>query len=416
MTSSGLNGVGANLLLMKLAVLTTGFPPERGGIQSGTYELVRRLKGERFVICPDYPGAAAFDARQDFTTLRVPQPLPLKLLKSTLIRMEMTLFFDLRYTPIVEPLARAGLDVIHVKHIALAGVAYRIKQKFGIPYVVYAHAQELMPPYTSPRSRKMRKVLNGAALLFVHSDYTKRVLREYVPEEKICKIPAGADLTTFFPQPPKKSLVKSLGLKGKKVLLSVARLEDYKGIDFVLRSLPSIIARVPNVHYLIVGTGEDYGRLVNLVASLGVSDHVTFIGDVEDTAPYYNLCDLFILCSRDCSKRGPDCPHPGRVEGFGVVFVEASACGKPVIGGMSGGVPDAVIDRKTGLLVNPTDVDAIATSVVKILTKPNYAKSLGNKGRRFAAQVANYDLIARQVEREIASVLKPSRGSSHELP
>ncbi|HTY08051.1 MAG TPA: glycosyltransferase, partial [Candidatus Edwardsbacteria bacterium] len=145
-------------------------------------------------------------------------------------------------------------------------------------------------------------------------------------------------------------------------------------------ALPAISATCPDLRYVVVGEGPDLPRLRSLAGELGVLDRVTFTGRLDDAAvvALYHACDLFLMPSRTTLE-------PPNVEGFGISFLEAAACGKPVIGGRSGGIPDAVIDGITGLLVDPNDPRQIAAAALAVLRDPGYARSLGKAGRERAA-------------------------------
>jgi len=159
------------------------------------------------------------------------------------------------------------------------------------------------------------------------------------------------------------------------VILTVGNLVERKGHDVVLKSLPKVLKEVPNTVYLIVGDGEQKQNLKELVDELGLGEQVIFTGRVpeKELPQYYNACDVFIMPSREI---GSD------IEGFGIVFLEAGACSKPVIGGRSGGIIDAVEDGVSGILVDPTNVDEISQTLITLLTDDELARRLGRQGRK----------------------------------
>jgi phosphatidylinositol alpha-1,6-mannosyltransferase len=162
-----------------------------------------------------------------------------------------------------------------------------------------------------------------------------------------------------------------------RVLLSVSRLADrYKGHDMVLRALPLIRARVPDVEYVVVGDGPLRPYLERMASALGVDDVVRFVGEVDarDLDRWYRRCDLFLLMSREERSTGG-------AEGYGLVFIEAALRGKAVIGGRSGGIPDAVVEGVTGLLVDPLNPVGIADAAIALLSDPGRAAALGASGR-----------------------------------
>ena len=170
----------------------------------------------------------------------------------------------------------------------------------------------------------------------------------------------------------------------------MGRLVHRKGIDTVLRALPTIIQTCPNVAYVIAGTGPDRPRLERLAACLGVRDRLCFVGDIgHNRLPlYYSAADLFVMPARQ---------NPPDVEGFGLVFLEANACGTPVIGGRTGGIPEAIREGETGLLVPPNAPDALAAAATHVLTNPEVAEGLGQQGRHRVVHEANWDVIADRI-------------------
>ncbi len=175
----------------------------------------------------------------------------------------------------------------------------------------------------------------------------------------------------------------------------------------MLRALPKVVRAVPDVAYVIVGDGDDLDYLHRLASECGVEKNVTFAGRVSDAELplLYNACDAFVMCSReDRSQRGI------LAEGFGIALVEASACGKPVIAGRSGGVPDAVQDGITGLLVNPVDTDEVAAAIVKVLQEPGLARTMGNNGRKWVEREMNWSRAADEFQQAMEQFF-PGRSS-----
>lgn len=186
-------------------------------------------------------------------------------------------------------------------------------------------------------------------------------------------------------------LASALGLAGRKVILSIGRLVERKGFDTVIRALPQVLKTVPNACYVMAGGGEYSSELKKLRDQLGLQDHVVFAGspDREAIPAYYRLCDVFVMPSRTLS--GSQC------EGFGIVFLEAAASGRPAIGGLSGGIPDAIVDGVTGHLVDPTDVGALAERIISLLTDPELAKSMGQAARQRAVEEFQVGTQARRL-------------------
>jgi len=181
-------------------------------------------------------------------------------------------------------------------------------------------------------------------------------------------------------------------------VLTVARLVARKNHAAVIQAVAKIHHQVPGLRYLIVGEGPEEGNLRRLVHELGIATIVTFVGRVSQKLlpDLYNLCDVFVL---------PNCQDSsGDVEGFGMVFLEANACRKPVIGGRSGGTEDAVVDGVSGYLVNPEDVDELSVTLKRLLLNSTLRQNLGSAGLRWARSEFNWGTGARRL-REISSAI-----------
>jgi len=164
----------------------------------------------------------------------------------------------------------------------------------------------------------------------------------------------------------------------------------------VISALPRVLQSAPDVVYLIVGSGEDRERLEIIAKEKGVRDKVIFAGDVSDETllAIYNLSTLYVMPSREVVDKA-------MVEGFGISYIEASACGKPVIGGRSGGVGDAVVDEVTGILVNPADVNEISQAIITLLNDNKFAEKLGKQGLERVRKELTWEKIASRLLRRL---------------
>ena len=272
-------------------------------------------------------------------------------------------------------------------------------QWLGVPYGVVLHGTELLLIEEKiRRSRFKRRTAGGiigkAAVLVANSTWTADLARSVlgmlgasVPVETV---PLGTTPEQFRPGLDTTAVRDKYGLHGGPWLLTVARLEWHKGIDTVMKALPAVRARHPTARYAIAGTGDRLAQLQQLHRELELGDAVRFLAAVpdDDLPALYNAADLYVGASRR---------HDLLVEGFGIALVEASACGLAVVGGRSGGVPDAVRDGETGILVDPDDAGAVAAGINELLANPERRKQLGAAGRRAVETFYNWDRVARDL-------------------
>jgi phosphatidylinositol alpha-1,6-mannosyltransferase len=227
----------------------------------------------------------------------------------------------------------------------------------------------------------MRRIGTGVDHLTYLGDFTRSAISKALSEEAIdsmVKIAPGIDTNHFAPQSESAQLKAELGLTGKKVLVSVGRLVHRKGQDTLVEALPLILEEIPDAHLMFVGEGPRKKFMQQRAEKLGISSHITFIGRIhyQDLPKYICVGDIFAMPSRS-RLAGLE------VEGLGIVYLEASACGLPVLGGLSGGAPDAVIDGQTGLVVDGTSPQAVARAAVHLLHNEAVAIELGMRGRQW---------------------------------
>lgn len=256
-------------------------------------------------------------------------------------------------------------DLIITTHLHFSPLARYLKRCFGTPYWTIAHGIDAW----DVKSHSLRGALQNANLVLAVSGFTRdRLLNEQqLDKRRVGILPNTLDSVNYRISPKPAYLLARHNLRADQpVLLTVARLdshERYKGYDTIIRALPKIRKVLPKVHYLLVGKGKDRTRIEELVRSLDLTSNVTLVGYVpdEELCDYYNLCDVFAM--------------PSKKEGFGIVFLEALACGKPVLAGNQDGSVDALCHGKLGVLVDPDKVDEIADALVKMLQR-EYAHPL----------------------------------------
>jgi phosphatidylinositol alpha-1,6-mannosyltransferase len=354
------------------------------------YNFWNRLPPERiFVLAPKVKGWREFDCQQPFEVVRyktTTNPAILCRLWNCIVLF----FHSLRL------ICTRSVKKLHCGQPISAGiVALLVKQFFKVPYCVYVYGGETAK-YEKYKVviPLLRLILKKSEKIVVNSKFTHQEFLGYgIGAERLVKITPGVDVEVFRPDLEVDDLKAKYGLADKKVLLTVARLSERKGHDMVIRALPQVIKRVPQATYIIVGEGPQEDTLRKLVHSEKLQSYVLFTGFVPevDLPRYYALCDVFVMPNRE--TQGEE-----TFEGFGTSFIEAGACGKPVIGGRSGGVSDAVEDGVTGVLVNPRNAGEIAHALIRFLTDEEYAMQLGEQGRARAEREFRWETLAKEVE------------------
>lgn len=371
---------------MRLFFVTQDFPPETGGIQTYSFEHAKGLASHAeqvTVIAPDKSEAKAFDAEQSFDTKRVS-------VSNTLLFLPL-LFKLSRWAKTAQIQA-----VVHAQWQTLLPAVWAKKRGRIKSIVLAAHARELLfNPFGdsilgSWYNKYMRWLLSKADLILPVSDYTKQILIDLgVDADRIKVLINGTDPDRFYPLDVSHQR-KEKKLDQKFVLLTVTRLVERKGIDTVIKALSVLKNHIPEIEYLVVGDGPDRSKLEQLARDKDVDQLVTFCGKVpyNELNSYYNLGDIFVMPSKTAT---PD------VEGFGIVFLEANACSKPVIGAYSGGIPSAIIHGKTGLLVEEDNPKELSEAILRLYKNQELALELGKQGLQRVKTEANWKALSKQL-------------------
>ena len=370
---------------MQRLFITLAFPPDTGGMQSFAHQRCLRTGDEPVVLAPWHTDSAEFDAIQPFPVLRW-RPFPgnfpgLKrigqLLQPLLLARQL--------------LQQESFDAVECwQPLPLGLTAWLLKRIYGLPVIIWSHGSDLLRVQRLSGGRAvLRWTLSQADRLIANSMATQ-VQMERLGQDpaRIRVIHPSVNTQRFHPQIDGSAVVARHHLQGKSVILTVARLVERKGIDVVIRAMPKVLEAIPDAVYLVIGTGPYQEKLERLARESGLEGKVIFVGRVpdEELPYYYGACDLFVLLSRTLVDKG-------EIEGFGIVFLEAGACGKPVIGGRGGGTSEAIEDGVTGLLVDSLDVNEIAQAIVKVLEDEELARRLGENGRKRAAKQPDWDLL-----------------------
>jgi phosphatidylinositol alpha-1,6-mannosyltransferase len=262
----------------------------------------------------------------------------------------------------------------------LAMLSASMKRAGVIKTVALTHGHEVWWAKVFPFTVAIRRIGSTVDTLTYLGDFTQRAISKSLTAtaaKAMVKIAPGIDVDHFTPV-DSTQLRKELNLEGKKVIVSVGRLVHRKGQDHLIEAMPQILESVPDAHLLMVGKGPYLEHLAKLVAINKLENHVSFIGRIQYAELPRFICagDIFAMPSRS-RLAGLE------VEGLGIVYLEASSCGLPVIAGSSGGAPDAVIDGVTGFVVDGTDNEQIAKAAIELLNNPEKADAMGKAGRQW---------------------------------
>ncbi|WP_435169111.1 glycosyltransferase family 4 protein [Paenibacillus glycanilyticus] len=365
----------------KIVLVAGVFPPGVGGMQNYYYNLSKHTKHEMTVIAPEYPDCASFDEDQPYRTIR-----------GAFMRGERADVFSWgRLFRQVKKTLRSEEPDVTVYGYVLIGFIGLLFRVFGRrSYIISAHGMDmLMFRRYFGLNQVVKLILRKADGVMVNSEFTRRLVEEYgVEPDRIGIVHPGVE-SLFEPKAVNEKLRREHGLVGKYVLLSVGRLVTRKGHDKVIEAMPAILRHIPGAVYVIVGEGPERDRLEQLAGTVGVLSKVRFVGGVSGTErlnDYYNLANQFIMVSRQLEK--------GDAEGFGIVYLEAASARVPVIAGRSGGASEAVLDGKTGLLVEPESVMAITDAVVKLASDTPLRERLVREGYKRAKLQFQHDALA----------------------
>lgn len=381
--------------LIPQLLLTYDFPPMGGGIARMMGELANRFPpGTLRVSTGRHPGAETTDAA-------IPNPVDRIADESRRLRSLPTL---IRWCRRAEILARAERpDFVWCGNFKPAGYpAAWVRRRTGVPYGIFLYGTELLLLRSrigrSPLKRRAaRALLAPASVLVAISRWTRDCCVETLgllglksSDAMVRTVPLGTDPLRFRPGISSDEARHRYGLEPGRWLLTVARLAAHKGIDTGMHVLSQLREQFPDLRYAVVGSGIKQRELEDLARTLGVAERVRFLTSVpdEDLPALYNLAEVYLGVSR---------PVELMVEGFGISLVEASACGIPVIGGASGGIPDAVRDGETGLLVDAGRPEPAREAVRTLLADRALARRLGAGGRRAVETFYNWDRVTRDV-------------------
>jgi phosphatidyl-myo-inositol dimannoside synthase len=359
---------------LNLLMITELFLPTKGGTAVSFDDDFRRLGGkEAHIVTADVPGAESFDRAHPNSIHR------LDLKRVPWMKPESVPIYAKLFLKSLRLAATRRMDAIFAARALPEGmVALAVARLTGHRVITWAHGEELTTWGRGRKFQAMRFALRHADCVLSNSDYTRETLINLigVKPERITLVYPTVDEGRFHPGLPSDDLRDGVGIgREHKLILSVGRLQQRKGFDNVIRVLPSLLEQGLDVHYALIGIGEDADRLRKLAAESAVTDRVHFLGHVsyEDLPRWYNACDLFAMPNRDVN---------GDTEGFGLVFLEAGASGKPVVAGLAGGTGSAVVHEETGLRVDGESLEEISQALARLLLDQAVGVEMGRKGRQ----------------------------------
>lgn len=301
-------------------------------------------------------------------------------------------------------LSSAQFAAIHAGNIRPTGyIAAWARARYGIPYLLYVHGKDVLKETgrirKSARRRWLaRRIFGAASAIIANSEHVADLTRSLLAElgclnaDVVRVVHPGTDPQRFNPDADGASAWRQrLAIRGP-MLLSIARLVPRKGIDTMIAALPNLLRDFPDLQFVVGGEGADLERLNAMAASLGVSEHVRFIGAVPDSelAALYSAADVFALPAREVPSR-----HD--VEGFGIVYCEASACGVPVVSLGTGGTRDAVRDGETGIILPSDEPAEVAAAIGGLLKDPERRRAMGEAGRKAVESYYNWSRAAAEI-------------------
>ncbi|MEK7160537.1 MAG: glycosyltransferase family 4 protein [Patescibacteria group bacterium] len=360
---------------MKILIITLEYPPQIGGIASYVYNLAKNVSNVS-VYAPKMPGDADYDKKNLWKVFR---------------RKPYFLFMWPRWVKMLMQLwgivEKEKIKMIYVHHALPAGYAAYLLKKFKrIPYTLFFHGTDLELGVKNKKN-KLKKICASAEKIVVNSNYLKNKFQSAFEDLKkeISVVYPCPDNIFLQPTPETelKKLKSQLALEGKSVIITVARMTEGKGYPHLIRLLPKILEKVPNLVWLIVGDGLKKDEIITSIQKNYLQNVVRFIGKIPymELPKYYQISDLLVLLTH---------PDESAEEAWGTAFVEAAASGLPVVAGRVGGVEEAVQNLTTGLIVDVYQDQSIVAAITDLLRETEYAKKMGEAGRERVVREFNW--------------------------
>ncbi|MBU2063240.1 MAG: glycosyltransferase family 4 protein [Candidatus Omnitrophica bacterium] len=383
---------------MNILIVASDFKPLSGGIAEYTYHMAKVLLagGNNIaILAPLMDGCKEFDKTCPVEVIRYDADYLYSLNKLRRYIKEFRLLSSL--------IRKNKIDVIIGNCLCTNPYIYWLVAKIlGKVSCVFVHGADILLHSKGIDQFKKNLVLKNVNMVFCNTKFTqKRAIALGVPSAKTFVAYPGVSIAEFEAgDKGAASLpVQKLRLENKKIVFALGRLLERKGQDTLIRAMPKVLKEAPETVCIIGGEGPYGDKLKRLASEYGVEKQVIFVGQVyeEQRQAYYDICDVFVMVNRQLKN--------GDAEAFGMVFLEANICYKPVIGGRSGGVPEAVVHDKTGFLVDPLNIDEVAEKIIYLFKNPQVAKQMGEAGKQWVKDNFTWDKLMPKIEAKLAELI-----------
>jgi len=387
--------------MKKTLLISEIFPPVHGGSGRWFWELYSRLPKDEYFI--------AAGSNKNVDTISFDKTLQLNLKRFNLsstswgirsltgLKLYWRTFWQLR-----KHIKQNKITHIHCGRCIPEGfMGYMLSKVLRLPLLCYVHGEDVEAAATSRElSWIVNKVLAHSQTIICNSQNTSSILMNnwLISESKIKTLNPGVDTNIFVPAEQSTLIRKNLGWESRPVVLTVGRLQKRKGQDMMIKALPQIKQKIPNILYALVGGGEELYSLTELVSKLNLTDNVMFMAEINDQTMLdcYQQCDLFILPNRTVEQD---------IEGFGMVLVEAQSCEKVVVAGDSGGTSETMVLNETGFIIDCTSPAPIAEMVTNLLMKPELRHKMGKKARIHVTATLDWKVHAEKAKHVFSNSL-----------
>jgi len=370
----------------KILLVTNDFGPRAGGIETFVIGLLERIKGHEVTVFTSQQGDTSVYDQQWIEKFGV-----------RVIRDQSKILLpSWRVTRAAKKIVAAkNINVVVFGAAAPLALMSPSLRKSGVKKIIaLTHGHEVWWAKIFPFNFAIKRIGKSVDHLTYLGEFTRQAISKPLTRKsatEMVKIAPGIDTAHFIPQPDAMQKRKELGLQDKKIIISVGRLVHRKGQDNLIQAMPAVLKKIPNAHLLLVGEGPYRKHLEKLVMKSSLEQNVTFAGRIMyDRLPsYLSAADLFAMPSRSRF-------FGLEVEGLGIVYLEASACGIPVVAGNSGGAPDAVLEGVTGLCVDGTNIEQITAAIVEICSDAERASHMGAAGRNWIVNQWRWDIWSKE--------------------